>query len=296
MIALLALAAAATGLAAFVVLEELARTRRAARDPRSWIAMYTNLPRVPRRVSARPERLVSVLARLSRRLLPRRSESALASRLLAAGLGGRLSVADFLAIEFVGGVVLAVLGVFAGAGKGMGTALVLALALGATGFVAPRLVLGLRVRKRVDRIRAELPDALDLLAVTVRAGLGLDAAMARFAETKEGALAEEFAFALAEMRIGEGRRQALERMAERLGAREVTMFVRALVQGEQLGTSLGETLQVQAQEARRRRRTESEEKANKASVKMIFPTAIFIFPALFVVILAPAILTITQQL
>lgn len=296
MAALLLLAAIALGVAAFLALEEISRPlgeRRAALDR---IGAYRRPDEVAVRRPASAGRLAEPLARLSRTIVPRRSSDAVAAQLVAAGLGGRLSVDAFLSVELMTAAALAATGVAIGAAGGAATALLLAVVLGTIGFAAPRLALRLRTKRRVERICAELPDALDLLTVSVSAGLGLDAAMARLADTTSGAFAEELALVLTETRIGEGRAQALQRLADRIRAPEVRTFVRALIQGEQLGIPLAETLRVQAVESRRRRRAASEEKAGKAAVKMIFPTALFIFPALFVVILAPAILSMAGRL
>jgi tight adherence protein C len=164
------------------------------------------------------------------------------------------------------------------------------------GALVPRMLARGRVERRAQEIRRALPDALDLLAIGVTAGLSLDAAISRLVETGDGPLVEELRRVLAEVRVGEGRADALARMAERVPGTEIGTLVRSLVQAEHLGVPLAETLRTQADEARRRRGTDAEERAGKAPVKMLLPTAVFIFPALFVVVLAPAILELTRQL
>ena len=143
-------------------------------------------------------------------------------------------------------------------------------------------------------MRRELPDALDVLAVSVEGGLGFDAALARLGEYLEGPLVEEFLLVLAELRIGESRSNALRKMAERVEIPELTAVVNSLIQAEQLGSPLGQMLRIQAEESRNRRQIAAEERAMKAPVKMLVPTAIFIFPAMFVVILGPAILKLNE--
>jgi len=162
------------------------------------------------------------------------------------------------------------------------------------GFFAPEIFLSMKIKSRRERIRSELPDALDLLAVSVEAGLGLDGAIAKLTEHMEGALVEEFALTLSEMRIGESRQDALKKMAERVPAPELASFVRSVLQADQLGISLGRILRVQAADSRLRRQAAAEEKAMKAPIKMLFPTALFIFPAMFLVVLGPAVLTFTK--
>jgi tight adherence protein C len=155
-------------------------------------------------------------------------------------------------------------------------------------------VVSLKARQRREQIRVQLPDALDLLAVSVEAGLGFDGAVAKLCEHMEGALAEEFELTLGEMRIGEGRHDALKKLAERAAAPEIASFCRAIIQADTLGTSLGRTLRVQAIDSRLKRQAAAEEKAMKSPIKMLFPTVLFIFPAMFLVILGPALIEISK--
>jgi tight adherence protein C len=225
---------------------------------------------------------------------PRMSVDGIALKLLAAGVGRRLSPTGFLALK--GAMALAGLffGTVFGRMGGIGLALLAALVLGGVGFFAPDYLLTLKARSRRERVRADLPDALDLLAVSVEAGLGFDAAVGKISEHMEGPLAEEFGLALSEMRIGESRQEALKRMAERVDAPELSAFVRAIIQADQLGTTLGRILRVQAADSRLRRQAAAEERAMKAPIKMLFPTVLFIFPAMFLVILGPAILNVQE--
>ena len=155
----------------------------------------------------------------------------------------------------------------------------------------PDVVVSLQGARRAGiRSAPQLPDALDLLAVSVEAGLGFDGAVAKLTEHMEGPLIEEFALALGEMRIGETRAKALKKLAERVRTPELASFVRAIIQADQLGISLGRILRVQATDTRNRRQAAAEEKAMKAPIKMLFPTVLFIFPAMFIVILGPAFL------
>ncbi len=141
-----------------------------------------------------------------------------------------------------------------------------------------------------------MPDALDLLAVSVEAGLGFDGAVTELTEFMHGPLIDESGMTLAETRIGESRMVALKKMADRVDAAELSAFVRAVLQAEQLGISLGRILRVQAADSRLRRQAAAEEKAMKAPIKMLIPTVLFIFPAMFIVLLAPAVLNIVKVL
>ena len=171
-----------------------------------------------------------------------------------------------------------------------------ALIFGAVGFMAPDYVLTFKARGRRDAVRSQLPDALDLLAVSVEAGLGFDGAVTKLTEFMQGPLIDEFSMMLAETRIGESRLVSLKKMAERVDAPELSTFVRAVLQAEQLGISLGRILRVQATDSRLRRQAAAEEKAMKAPIKMLFPTVMFIFPAMFIVLLAPAVMNIAGSL
>ena len=150
------------------------------------------------------------------------------------------------------------------------------------------------MRKRRDQIRTQLPDALDLLAVSVEAGLGFDGAISKLIDHMDGALSEEFSLTLNEIRIGESRQDALKKLSDRADTPEISGFTRAIIQADQLGISLGRILRVQATDTRQRRQAAAEERAMKAPIKMLFPTVLFIFPAMFLVILGPAFLNLSK--
>ena len=235
------------------------------------------------------------LARWTLRLHPRTTTEGVSARLLAAGLGRKISPTTFLAFKSglaLGGAVLGA--VFGGAVTGPGGVLFCAIALGGIGFIAPDFVVSGKARSRKDRIRAELPDALDLMAVSVEAGMGFDGAIAKLTEHMHGPLADEFALTLSEIRIGETRQDALKKLSNRTGTPELSSFVRSIIQADQLGISLGRILRVQATDSRLKRQAAAEEKAMKAPIKMLFPTVLFIFPAMFLVILGPAFLNLSK--
>jgi tight adherence protein C len=223
------------------------------------------------------------------RLSPKTTAEAVTLKLLSAGIS--MSTTTFLAVKggsAAGGFVLGL--IFGGSIGGAGAAVLLGLALTALGWVAPEFIVSSRGRARRETIRSALPDALDLLAVSVEAGLGFDASITKITEHMEGPLSNEFALALGEMRVGEGRADALKKMEQRVAAPELSSFVRAIIQADQLGISLGRILRVQATDTRLRRQSAAEEKAMKAPIKMLFPTVLFIFPSMFIVILGPALL------
>lgn len=164
------------------------------------------------------------------------------------------------------------------------------------GFMGPDFWLNGRIRSRRDEMERMLPDTLDLLTVSVEAGLGFDAAVAKVCEKMDGPLIEELDTVAREIRVGETRRQALRNLGDRVESDDLRSFARSIIQADELGTSLGRTLKVQAQDMRVHRQLAAEEKAMKAPVKMLFPTVLFIFPAMFIVILGPAFLNIMTVL
>ena len=255
------------------------------------------LPGNERRIPFR-ERVImpatSSLAGLVLRLNPKTTVETVRLRLLSAGLNNRISVNTFLASKAVGAALGLLLGVMFGVSVGPLGAIVFTGAFAVGGFMLPSFLLSAKTRRRRERIKAELPDALDLLAVSVEAGMGFDGALVKLTEHMEGSLVEEFGFMLGEMRVGEGRQEALKKLAERVDTPEISSFTRAIIQADQLGISLGRILRVQAADTRLRRQAAAEEKAMKAPIKMLFPTVLFIFPAMFIVILGPALLNIKK--
>jgi tight adherence protein C len=234
------------------------------------------------------------LAKLVLRVHPKTSVDGVRSRLLAAGLRS-VSPTSFLAGKAAVGIGALLLGMLlGGATVGGAGVLLFGLAFGGVGFLAPDFVVGSRARKRRDQIRSQLPDALDLLAVSVEAGLGFDGAISKLIDHMDGALSEEFGLTLNEIRIGESRQDALKKLAARADTPEISGFTRAIIQADQLGISLGRILRVQATDTRQRRQAAAEEKAMKAPIKMLFPTVLFIFPAMFLVILGPAFLNLSK--
>jgi tight adherence protein C len=239
---------------------------------------------------------VNRLASITVRLSPKATVEGIGSRLLAAGLAQRFSATQFLAIKSglaFGLVFMAVVVSFSTSPVGV---ILLGPTAAVFGFLLPDAFLSMKVRSRRETIRAQLPDVLDLLAVSVEAGLGFDGAIAKLTEHMRGGLVEEFALTLGEIRIGESRQEALRKLTERVAVPEVAAFVRAVIQADQLGISLGRILRVQAADSRLRRQAAAEEQAMKAPIKMLFPTVIFIFPAMFLVILGPAFMNLSHYL
>jgi len=163
------------------------------------------------------------------------------------------------------------------------------------GFFFPQYSLSRKITNRQKSVRRSLPDALDLLTICVEAGLGFDAAMAKVAQKWDSQLSAAFARVLQEIQLGKLRREALRSMAENIEVTELTSFVAAVVQSEQLGVSMARVLRIQADQMRVKRRQLAEEEAHKAPIKMLIPMVFLIFPSLLIVLLAPAALQIIQS-
>ena len=240
------------------------------------------------------------VGRLARRLAAMAPQATLARtrrQLEVAGNPGGLRALDFMGLRLlaalVTGTFVAVLLQVVHAG--LGEAMVFGLLLGALGYLFPAMWLGGRIRGRRTEILRSLPDALDLLTVSVEAGLGFDAALAKVVEKWDNALTREFRRVLAEIRVGKLRREALRDMADRVEVPELKSFVAALIQADLLGASIGRILHVQAAQMRMKRRQRAEELARQASLKIMFPLVFLIFPALFVVLLGPAVISIKNS-
>jgi tight adherence protein C len=167
------------------------------------------------------------------------------------------------------------------------------------GYLAPSLYLGIRVRRRQKEMRRALPDALDMLVVSVEAGLGLNQALVRVAEEihrLSPVLSEQMSLVNLEIRAGTAREEALRNLADRTGLDDIASLVGMLIQTDRFGTSVAQALRIHADTMRTKRRQRAEEAAAKTTIKLIFPLVFCIFPAMFVVILGPALIQIMQAL
>jgi tight adherence protein C len=210
-------------------------------------------------------------------------------RLVRAGYRGESALNVFYGCKVIAPLVLCALAAVSGLAS-LGPFFVYALCL-AVGFLMPDFWLGKRITKRQKRMRRGLPDVLDLMVICVEAGLSLDQATARTATELTGAqpdLCEELRIVVLEQRAGRVRADAWRNMAERTGEESLRNLVSMLVQSEQFGTSIAKTLRVHSDTLRTQRVQAVEEMAAKTSVKLVFPLVLFIFPALFLVVLGPA--------
>jgi tight adherence protein C len=168
------------------------------------------------------------------------------------------------------------------------------LGIGLLGYWLPNIVLTNAVQRRQNEIRSALADSIDLLTICVEAGLGFDAALAHVSKNTDGPLADEFYRTLQEVQLGRSRNEAMRNLADRSNIPELRAFVLAMVQADIFGVSVANVLRIQAKEMRVKRRQLAEERAMKVPIKVLFPVLFCIFPALFVVILGPAIMRIAD--
>jgi tight adherence protein C len=178
-----------------------------------------------------------------------------------------------------------------------GTIKALAMALGGSllGFFLPVMLLSSRIKRRQAIIIKAMPDALDLLTVCVEAGLGFDQAMSKVSEKWENELSLAFERVIQEVRLGKLRREALRDMADRMDIADMTSFVAAIIQADQLGVSMGKVLRIQSDQMRVKRRQRAEKKAHEAPVKMLIPMVFLIFPSIYIVLLGPAALILLNS-
>jgi tight adherence protein C len=219
-------------------------------------------------------------------------------RLAKAGNPGNLRTVDFLGMKLVvaGGVAIASFLLFAVLAGDGAFAILVAPVMGGVGFFMPEFWLSRRIKKRQKAVLMAVPDTLDLLTISVRAGLSFDGALAKVVEKTSGPLADEFRRVLAEVRVGRVRRDAMRDVVGRTDVQALTNFIGAIIQAEQLGVPISKVLQIQSEQLRIERRQRAEEMAAKAPIKMLFPLVGCIFPSMFIVILGPAVILIMTQL
>jgi len=226
-----------------------------------------------------------------------RHEAEVRRRLVAAGWYSTTPTA-LLGFRLIGAVATTFGFLLLGAAVGMSTVLFVAGIVGAIlfGWVMPSLALSRKTKQRQHRIDRELPELIDLLVVTVEAGIGFSGSLRLATQELTGPLAQELRLTLQEQSMGLSTNEALENLAYRVDTPGVRSFVRAIMQGETLGVSISQILRNIALEMRKKRKATAEELAQKAPVKMLFPLIFLIFPAMFVVLLLPALLQISKSL
>lgn len=231
------------------------------------------------------------------KLMPEHMNSKLGSMLAEAGLSPKISWREWRLISVLLGVVLPIMmvQVLMITGVPFGNAFMNAFIVGVGSQLLLRYYLLGKAKQRRAKIVAELPDILDLITVSVEAGLSFDGAIDRVASEADGPLATEFALTLKELRMGKTRRDALRRMSERCSVPDLTALVGSIIQADELGVAIGKILRIQSEQMRERRKQRAREKSMKAPVKMLFPLLFFIFPSIIIVLLGPAIIRMSEM-
>jgi tight adherence protein C len=240
--------------------------------------------------------LLSGLTGLGKRFTPVGYFDTVRSKLSSAGRGDQESIDRFLAIRVVTVVLAPVAAYFAfkySPVGGLGKLLLVGVAAGFL-IAGPDAILNRQVEERQYAIRTKLPDVMDLLVISVEAGLGFEQALDRTVSAVPGPLSDEFSRMLGEVRAGASRADAMRSMDARTNVPEIRSFVLAILQADTFGVSIGRVLRAQADEMRIKRRQLAQERAMKAPVKMLIPMVFCIFPALFVIVLGPAALSISE--
>jgi tight adherence protein C len=233
-------------------------------------------------------------ARAMRAVSPHKRLDLIAHRIVYAGLEGRLTVEQVMVRKAVAAGIGALLGLALHPARV--PAVLMAVALAALASFVPDVLLDARARKRQGRIARDLPDALDLLSITVQAGLGLEQGLVVVTERLSGPLGDELRRMLREVELGVDRRNALAFLRSRTDVRELSAFVVALLQADELGMAISDVLQVQAAQVRLIRRQRAREQAAKTPIKILFPVIFGIFPSLFVVTVGPGAITIARNI
>ena len=265
-----------------------ARLQQIAVRPRSLEELELQRPLADRTLKP----IIRGLAGLMGRFYPANTAKALALKLKRAGMESTsteffLGVKGFTSIAFAGIIFLLGLAL-----QFEPTQMIIFPAVGLiVGFMLPDFYLGNKAGGRGKNILESLPDALDLLTISVEAGLGFDAALVKVTEKLKGALSDEFKRAASEQRVGKSRQEALRGITQRVEQKELANFISAIIQADQLGVSMSKVLRIQSEQMRGERRQRAEEKASKAPILIMLPTIGCIFPSLFIVILAPAALS-----
>jgi tight adherence protein C len=255
--------------------------------PKTLEEMELELPFSQRVIQPLMQQMLTAFGKAS----PSKNAAKIKRSLEMAGNPGNLTPTMFVGVRMTVGLIGLVIGFYMTTLMGLPilNRLLFSMLGGTIGYVFPGIWLDRKIRARKHGILKSMPDALDLLTISVEAGLGFDLALDRVAGKWDNELGKEFQRVLSDTRLGTPRRDAMKMMAERCGVEDLSNFVQAIVQAEQLGVSIGKILKVQSEQMRVRRRQRAEELAHQAPIKMLFPMAFLIFPSILVTILGPAI-------
>ena len=228
------------------------------------------------------------------RLAPKEMINNLERRIIMAGRPGKWETKNWLGLQafLTIGLPIIIVLVYTQFKTDYKNIILVTIAASLIGLLYPNMSLNGKIKKRQTEVMKSLPDIMDLLTVSVEAGLTLDSALSRVVEKMPGTLSGEFRTVLQEIKVGKSKKEAMFDLADRVGVQDLRSFAGAVIQADQLGVSLGRVLRIQSEQIRQNRKQRIQEKAMKAPIKMLIPMVIFIFPAIFIVLLGPAVINI----
>lgn len=231
------------------------------------------------------------------KLAPREMISNMEEKIIMAGKPNNWGVKNWLGLQafLIFGLPVIILLVYLQLQMDIKNLILLVVATALIGLLFPNMLLNSKIRNRQAEVTKNLPDIMDLLTVSVEAGLTFDSALSKVVEKMPGTLAREFEIVLQEMKVGKSKKEALYQMADRIGVQDLRSFVSSVVQADQLGVSLGKVLRIQSEQIRQSRKQRISEKAMKAPVKMLIPMVVFIFPTIFIVLLGPVVINLIDM-
>jgi tight adherence protein C len=234
------------------------------------------------------------ISRIVIRATPKEVTSGFERKVIMAGNPFNLSIRDWINLQVmvILGLPFVTVGISFYLSLGVRTTVFIIIIEVCLGFLFPNLLLNRKIKDRQKSILNALPDVLDLLTVSVEAGLGFDGALAKVIDKMPGPIADEFDNVLNEMKVGKQKKDAMKDMAERVNINDLTTFVGSIIQADQLGVSIGNVLRIQSDQMRGKRRQRAKEKAMKAPVKMLIPMILFIFPTIFSVLIGPVVIKV----
>lgn len=269
--------------------ERIAIVERLDRIAKDDMADYTG----PELNQPLNKRLMSLFKRwsfwLTGKFVKKETMSIYDAMLNKAGYPLGLHAEGFVALKYAVLIIMLLLGVAS-------HSLPLFLVLACIGLFAPNYFIKTSEKNRKEQIIRDLPDILDLLSVSVEAGLGFDQAIQKVTEKSSGPLAEEFERTLHQINMGKPRREALKDMANRVDVDDVKVFLSAIIQADQLGVSISNVLRLQSKQGRTNRRMRAEERAQKLPIKILIPLVVFVFPCIIIVLLGPAVLKLMDMM
>lgn len=230
------------------------------------------------------------------KILPAEKEVELGQKITKAGIDDKIAPRELLVIKYLAAAGTAVLLWMLGGilGKNIVQVILMGSAGLGVGWFLPDFHINRKISRRKQDVEKSLPDTLDLLTVSVEAGLGFDGALVKVVEKTKGVLSEEFMIMLQEVKMGKSRIEALRDMSRRADVDDLSTFTGSVILADQLGISIGNILRLQSEQIRQKRRQRAEEMAMKAPIKMLIPMVLFIFPTIFIVLLGPAVIQIAK--